>query len=394
MTFTCFSASGRTWRLTERIGCGSEGVVYTVETPEPQSTRTTQVMQPTQGADVPLVAKLIPDPQDPPAYRRRIERLVRQRREPRTVALLSGVPCRLAWPLASVRTRGGAEGYLMADMRGAFRPLTHLLIPAARQELMPLAGWPTALRAAAALARLLAEVHAEGYVVGDLKPDNLWVNGQGETAMADVDSWQFADGRETFPGRMRTPGYTAPERTGPAAAPLAPTCDDFVLAVLVHQLLMSGLHPFTGHPADGSRYLSLDDNMRCGRSRLLDPLSVVLPRSVPPADVLPRGILTLCTAAFGARDPARRPTAAEWARAIEAELTPGKLATCTVNSRHVYTKERPWCPWCDQAERGGDSYPPLPAAEPAGHAAASHASAGHAASGWAAARRTTPGQAI
>ncbi|EST20620.1 hypothetical protein M878_39295 [Streptomyces roseochromogenus subsp. oscitans DS 12.976] len=340
---TVVSGGGHTWRLTEQIGSGSEGFVYGVDDARP------------------LVAKLVPDPPGPEAYRRRVARLVRQRREPRTVGLLSGTPVRLAWPLVSVRTADGTDadrvdGYVMTDMRHAYQPFSHLLSTSARRTFLSRATWATALRAALALARLLDELHAEGYVVGDLKPDNLWVDETGRVGMADIDSWQFTDGREVFPGRMRTPGYTAPERIGaPAGTPPDSASDDFALAVLVHQLLMAGLHPFAGHPADGGDYVSYDDNVLHGRCRIVDRTSVLLPRSVPPADLLPRRLAELFRTAFAY--PRRRATAAEWARALAAELAPGRLKVCAVNARHLHTVERPWCPWCDQAERGTDSYP-------------------------------------
>ncbi|MET9730785.1 hypothetical protein ABZZ79_09015 [Streptomyces sp. NPDC006458] len=351
------SRGGREWQLTERIGAGSEGLVYAV------------------GHDGSLVAKLVPDPADPVAYRRRVERLVRQRREPRTVRLLAGTPQRVAWPLAAVRTlRDDVEGYLMPDLRRDFLPFTALLTEAGRPDALPGATWATALAAAEALARLLADLHTEGYVVGDLNPDNLWVDAHGRVGMADVDSWQFTDGHDVFPGRMRTPGYTAPERMAPNAgtsgapagpgeetrAPAAPpvppdaSTDAFALAVLVHQLLMGGLHPFAGHPADGD-YLSLDDNVLHDRCRLLDRTSVVLPRTAPPADLLPRALDALLRAAFSAAGS--RPPAAVWARELAAARAPGRLARCTVRATHVHTVERPWCPWCDQARRGMDSYP-------------------------------------
>ncbi|MFD7455687.1 MULTISPECIES: protein kinase domain-containing protein [unclassified Streptomyces] len=343
VALTAVSGDGREWRLTRRIGSGSEGVVYGVDDPRP------------------LVAKLVPAPPDPAAYRRRIARLVRQRREPRTVRLLSGTPQRVAWPMAGIRAGGpgpdGVDGYLMTDMRHAHQPLTHLLTPAARRVFLPGATWATALTAAASLARLLADLHSEGYVVGDLKPDNLWVDGHGGVGIADVDSWQFRDGGEVFPGRMGTPGYTAPERIGaPAGTAPDDASDDFVLAVLVHQLLMHGLHPFAGHPGDGGAYLSYDDNVLHGRCRLLDRTAVVLPRSAPPADLLPRRLLALFRAAFGGH----RPTAADWAGALAEECAPGRLRTCRADPRHVHTVERPWCPWCDLAERGQEARPAAP----------------------------------
>lgn len=348
MALTVVSGNGRTWRLTEQIGSGSEGFVYGVD-----DTR-------------PLVAKLVPDPPDPEAFRRRVARLVRQRREPRTVVLLSGTPVRLSWPLVPIRTAGGdperVDGYVMTDMRHAYQPFGHLLDPHVRRALLPGATWATALRAALALARLLAQVHAEGYVVGDLKPDNLWVDGTGRVGMADVDSWQFTDGPDTFAGRMRTPGYTAPERISvPPGTPPDSASDDFALAVLVHQLLVAGLHPFAGHPAEGGDYVSYDDNVVHGRCRLLDRTSVLLPRSVPPADLLPRPLAEGFRAAFAGAGS--RPPAAGWAELLAAELAPGRLKVCAANDRHVHTVERPWCPWCDQAGRGCDSYPPEPREE-------------------------------
>jgi DNA-binding helix-hairpin-helix protein with protein kinase domain len=240
----------------------------------------------------------------------------------------------------------------MADMRDAHQPFAQMLTTAARRVFLPGATWATALAAARSLALLLADLHAEGYVVGDLKPDNLWVDGRGEVGIADVDSWQFTDRGEAFPGRMGTPGYTAPERIG--AAPGTPpdsASDAFVLAVLVHQLLTDGLHPFAGHPADGGDYLSYDDNVLHGRCRLLDRTSVLLPRSAPPVDLLPRRLRDLFRAAFGGM----RPSASAWAGALAAESAPGRLRTCAVDSRHLHTVERPWCPWCDLAERDAES---------------------------------------
>ncbi|MFE1832672.1 hypothetical protein [Streptomyces sviceus] len=340
MVIRTWSPSGRQWVLDEVVGSGSEGVVYTVE------------QRPG------LVAKLAPLAAEPDVYRLRLESLVRQGREPRTVKLLRGTPSRLAWPLETLATSGGVIGYLMRDMRRAFLPFERLLLPTARRESLPEMTWGTALRTAASLAVLLADLHSEGYVVGDLKPDNLWADAEGRTGLADIDSLQFTDGRRAFPCRMRSPGYTAPEGIDSDVLPDR-SSDDFVLAVLVHQLLMGGLHPFHGRPADGRPYFSLDDNVRNGRCRLTDPVSVVLPKTAPAADLLPRGLRNLFAQAFGRSgraDPASRPDAAAWARALQTEARPGRLTVCARDERHVHTVERPWCPWCDQQERGATTW--------------------------------------
>ncbi|MFB7470729.1 hypothetical protein [Kitasatospora sp. NPDC056184] len=347
MALRVAAEDGRQWWLAEEVGRGGEGVVHAV-------------------ADVPaLVAKLVPRPPDPAAYRDRIARLARRRHEPRTVRLLGGAGGGVAWPRVPVTTvRGGVHGYLMSDLRGRYRPLEDLLSSDGRRNRLPGATWATALRAAAGLAALLAALHAEEYLVGDLKPDNLWVDGHGAVGMADVDSWQFADGGRVFRCRVRTAGYTAPEAVAVPGAVPSRAGDDFVLAVVVHRLLMAGLHPFAGHPGDGSRYVSLDDNLLHGRCRLTDHRSVALPGPLPPADLLPGRVAALLRAALGPAGrstPGDRPEAAAWAAALRAELADGRLRDCAENGRHVYTAERPWCPWCDLARRGGEEYPAAPA---------------------------------
>lgn len=274
----------------------------------------------------------------------------------------------LAWPLVAVTTvRGSVHGYLMADLRCRYQPLERLLAPAGRQEQLPGSSWATALRAAAGLASLLAALHAEAYLVGDLKPDNLWVDEWGGIGIADVDSWQFTDHGQLFACRMHTPGYTAPEAVADPRTALTEAADDFVLAVLVHQLLLVGLHPFAGRPADGSRYVSLDDNLLHGRCRLIDRQSVVFTRPLPPFDLLPGRLAELFRSAFGPtgrRSPGQRPSAATWARALRAELADGRLRGCAENRRHVHSVERPWCPWCDLARRGHEEYPEEPVDAP------------------------------
>ena len=233
--------------------------------------------------------------------------------------------------------------------------LNYLLRPGLRTRDFPDASWDTSLAASASLAGLVADLHAAGDVIGDLKPENLWVNKLGNIGISDVDSFQFADASGTFPCRAQTPDYTAPECIiSPDAVPVPPS-DDFALAVLIYQLPTDGLHPFYGIPADGNRYVSIDDNIVHGRARLVHPDSVRVIPGAPPFSVLPRRLRELFLRCFGdagraCLDP--RPTAAEWSGALVAERAAGRLRTCCADPRHVYTAERPWCPWCDNSRTG------------------------------------------
>ncbi len=342
MALRVITSQGRTLDLEHRLDEGGEGVVYEVSSEE-------------SGRSA-LVAKLLLQPTAPADGPARLASLVRRGRSPRLARLLAGEPRRVAWPVVTVQVvsrRPAAErlhGYLMPDMRRWYVPLTYLLRPGLRAGEFPAAGWDTALAASASLAGLVADLHAAGYVIGDLKPENLWVDKRGNVGISDVDSFQFADASGTFPCRAQTPDYSAPECiTSPDVLP-GPSSDDFVLAVLIYQLLMDGLHPFYGIPADGTRYVSIDDNIVHGRARLIRPGSVRIMPGAPPFSVLPRRLRAMFVQCFG--DAGRtglkpRPAAAEWYAALVAESAAGRLRMCSVNPRHVYTAERPWCPLCD-----------------------------------------------
>jgi DNA-binding helix-hairpin-helix protein with protein kinase domain len=236
----------------------------------------------------------------------------------------------------------------MPDMRRWYLPFGLLLSPALRAAHFPGRTWADDLVTAASLARLVADLHDGGYVIGDFKPDNLWADAVGNVGISDVDSFQFTDGAGSFRSLARTADYTAPERIRVPDALPGDSADDFVLAILIYQLLMQGLHPFFGLPADGSRYVSVDDNILHGRTRVVRPDSVRPVAGAPHLPVLPRQVRRLLTRCFGAgmRSPAQRPGAREWAIALDLEATAGRLRTCPADPEHVHTAELPWCPWC------------------------------------------------
>jgi DNA-binding helix-hairpin-helix protein with protein kinase domain len=330
---TAVTDRGRTLRLAGRYGSGSEGVVYAVEEPPPGQ-----------------VAKLLLRPGDAAEAGRRLGSLVRQGRSPRTARLQEGSPPRAAWPVATITVEGrDVSGFVMPDMTRHYRPLDEFLAAPYGQPPFRGTTWATALAAAENLAGLTADLHAACYIAGDMKPGNLWMNQHGNVGISDVDSFQFTEGRETFLCRVRSPGYTAPEGIDTPQPKVTEHSDDFTLAVIVHQLLMAGLHPFHGMPGDGTPYISVDDNILHGRTRIADPSSLRPVRGAPPPSLLPRRLRQLfqeCFSERGRREPGSRPTAARWRDALEASRAPGQLRRCETVPRHVFAAERPWCPWC------------------------------------------------
>jgi DNA-binding helix-hairpin-helix protein with protein kinase domain len=166
---------------------------------------------------------------------------------------------------------------------------------------------------------------------------------------SDVDSFQFTDGSGTFPCLARTPDYTAPECIRDAKALPDAHSDSFVLAIVLFQVLMEGMHPFAGIPADGSRYESIDDNILRGRAAVAAPGAVRPMRGAPPLYALPRRLRDRFAACFGDPDRTARPDPADWAAALDAERDATRR--CAADPRHVHTVERPWCPWCETKAR-------------------------------------------
>jgi DNA-binding helix-hairpin-helix protein with protein kinase domain len=307
--------------------------------------------------------------------------------DPRLDAMLRAAPygwggdhpehVHVAWPQAKVvdehqRTRG----FLMPRLdRSRHARLELLFDPGRRSELLEEPTWGQLLGIAGRIARLVAALHDEGVVVGDLSGSNIWVARSGHVTFIDCDSMQVRDPAtgQVFPARKNSPGYAPPEVVRGEAAAIGHEQDLFGLAVLVCQLLMEGDHPFEGVPAGPSSNgtdATLEDNVVHQRNRITHP-QLLRPRAGDlPVAMLPPEVRHLAEAAFGPGHdaPARRPPAAAWSDRLTAARA--NLTGCRANDRHLYPRSLPTCIWCDLHRAGlGDHYPPpvprVPAVEPA-----------------------------
>jgi predicted ATPase len=159
-------------------------------------------------------------------------------------------------------------------------------------------------RLLAQAARALAAAHAAGVVHRDVKPANLMVRDDGIVKVLDFGlarrlpgaaGGPAADGGATDPGtRLGTPLYMSPEQAW--GEPAGPASDVFALGVVLYELA-TGRHPFRTSSEGG----------------LLHAIAAhpVVPPGLPAAlDGLVQRML--------AKDPCRRPTAAEVAEALTA----------------------------------------------------------------------------
>ena len=265
-----------------------------------------------------------------------------------------------AWPqglLLDPRTRG-AVGFLMPRV-DAHREIHALYGPTARKAAFPDASWAFLVRVARNLAAAFDTVHRHGHVIGDVNQGNVVVSRKATVRLIDCDSFQVTHLGHTYPCRVGVPLFTPPELQHQRLDSVQRTHDHdrFGLAVLVFQLLFMGRHPFAGRHPD--RVVPVEAAIRealfaFGREARRQgweapPFSLLLEDVTPP-------VAGLFECAFGreAAAGAPRPTAADWARELDA--LEAQLVICGDDPRHVHARARGSCPWCRIEIDGGPSF--------------------------------------
>lgn len=214
---------------------------------------------------------------------------------------------------------------------------------------------------------VISEIHKAGFIFGDFNPKNIGIDlNTCHVAFFDTDSYHIVDGPRTYRCKVCWDGYVAPEllkkcepyKTDAYARAPLPTftreTDNFALAIHIFRLLMNGYTPFNGiredesvstaSPGTGNQAIKRDNYCFKPGNK---PQAV----AVPPLSALPKEIADLFTRAFisGRIDPARRPTAVEWHKALL--NYENSLVSCPNNNSHMYQRGLPSCPWCDADSR-------------------------------------------
>lgn len=172
----------------------------------------------------------------------------------------------VAWPRRLVMDQEGRKvGFIMEAYPDA-RPVHDLYTPLSRRIHFPNVGWPFLVRAALNLARVVARLHADGIVIGDLNHSSVMVLPVATVRLVDADSFPHPPDCVCLVG---TPEYLPAElqRADLAVARRRPRHDVFALSVLVYQLLFDGRHPFAGY--GGRPSPNVADNIRRVRRYVL-----------------------------------------------------------------------------------------------------------------------------
>ncbi len=224
------------------------------------------------------------------------------------------------WPESRLfDTQGIVVGILLPMMSGA-RTLSIAIAPRLRTLAWPWVDWRHLVSLGATLAGLVAQLHRQGFVLGDLKPDNILLDEAMRPSLIDCDSFLPPGWAGPDPG-VASEGYAAPEnwRDQTDGHRRDQAGDRYALAIVLGELLLGRRPgPFwdQGHP---------------------------------PAALLGREVIGLMTRALGP-DCADRPLAEEWRAALCALLA--GLRVCVRDPGHRHP-EGIKCPWCELERQTG-----------------------------------------
>ncbi|MGY6528525.1 MAG: IMS domain-containing protein [Cyanobacterium sp.] len=211
---------------------------------------------------------------------------------------------------------------------------------------------------------IINAIHKAGYVVGDIKPQNILVNSQAVPSFIDVDSFQVKDrtNGKLYPCPVGTDGYTPPELIGVDLLRVEQKTyhDNFRLGILIYQLLFS-YHPFgLGKWVGSGDKPEQNDLIKRGiwlesKNRLL-----VHNHNTIPLHIIHPSLQKCFLRCFneGHQQPHLRPTATEWLHSLREAAN--KLQICSAVESHIYSSTNGNCCWCQRKLKLGNDIFKLP----------------------------------
>ncbi|MFM6834448.1 MAG: helix-hairpin-helix domain-containing protein, partial [Dolichospermum sp.] len=267
-----------------------------------------------------------------------------------------------AWPKSVLKNaQGNFVGFLMPEIKDG-KELIDIYNPQRRKQLKLEIDWRFLHTTALNIASIIAALHEAGYVLGDIKQQNILVNNRALPSIIDTDSFQVKNPKngKVYRCLVGSPGYTPPELMGKDFASIEQTevHDRFRLGVIIYQLLFGGNSPFQGKWTGAGETPEPDEIIRRGLW-LYSPNSLIEPvaRTIPMIIVHP-AIRECFLKCFndGHNNPNSRPTAREWLKALK--VGNNNLTVCDRVDSHYYSRTYGSCYWCDRSTNLGiDIFP-------------------------------------
>ncbi|MFM7364044.1 MAG: protein kinase domain-containing protein [Cuspidothrix sp.] len=267
-----------------------------------------------------------------------------------------------AWPKSVLKNaQGNFVGFLMPEIKGG-KELIDVYNPQRRKKLELEIDWRFLHTTALNIASIIAALHEAGYVLGDIKPQNILVNNRALPSIIDTDSFQVKNPKNSKVYRclVGSEGYTPPELMGKDFDIIEQTevHDRFRLGVIIYQLLFGGNSPFQGKWTGAGETPEPNELIRRGLWVYGSNTLITAAARTIPLEIVHPEIQQCFLKCFndGHNYPNLRPTAREWLEALRTGND--NLTICGRVDSHYYSRTFGNCYWCDRSTNlGVDIFP-------------------------------------
>jgi WD40 repeat protein len=274
-----------------------------------------------------------------------------------------------AWPKSALKNgQGDCVGFLMPEIKDG-KELLDVYNPRRRQALKLQIDWRFLHTTALNIVSIIEALHAAGYVLGDIKPQNILVNNRALPSIIDTDSFQVKNPKngKVYNCLVGSEGYTPPELIGKDFDRIEQTevHDRFRLGVIIYQLLFGGNNPFHGEWTGAGETPDINE-LICqglwvnGSTNLIAAVARTIPLEIVHPEI--QQCFLRCFN-DGYKNPNFRPTARKWLEALK--VGNDRLTICGRVDSHYYSRTYGKCYWCDRSTNlGVDIFPGVVKAKP------------------------------
>ena len=269
-----------------------------------------------------------------------------------------------AFPQSLIKdNQGNLIGFLMPQITGGIE-LINIYNPKIRKSKKLEVDWHFLHYVALNIASIMAAIHREGYIIGDIKPQNILVNSKALPSFIDTDSFQvkhpYRD--QIYPCLVGTDGYTPPELVGEDFHNIEQYIyhDNFRLAVLIYQLLFS-YHPFAlGNWEGAGEKPEQNELIKQGIWIESDHHLLTHNQNTIPLNIVHPALQKLFKKCFneGHNKPHLRPSAEDWFYGLSQGVN--HLKVCDQIDSHVHSNLENNCYWCERKSKLGADIFALP----------------------------------